>query len=95
MKKETIQRLVEKYIEEGLSPSDQPEPRDKKYFDIRGISQELYEWLKDAPNDMSDAQLESIIRKIMRISERDANTFKIHRVTELNISSAFQNFTIP
>ena len=92
--KKLVERCIRFYIDKGNSPSDQPEPRDSKYFDIRGITQEMYEWLKEVPQEMKEAQIESIIKKVLRLAERNANLFKCHRVTEANISAVFQHFTI-
>ncbi len=92
--KKLVGHYIRYYIDKGNSPSDQAEPRDSKYFDIRGVTQEMYEWLKEVPNDMKESQIESVIRKVLRLAERDANMYKSDRVTEANISAVFQNFTV-
>jgi len=90
--KKIIQKYVDDYIDKGYSPSDQPQPRDRKYFAINGIVQELYEWFKIIPERITEGNIEIQIRKILRLSERIANTYKTHKVNEVFVANVCKEF---
>lgn len=89
--KKLIERCVRDYIIRGLCPTNQPEPRPKDFFDIKGITNEFYARLIRYPRDFTEDEVMIIVRKIMRLAERNANMFKRGKIIELDIASAFDS----
>lgn len=93
--KKLIKQCVESYITDGLSPSDQPQQRDARYFDICGMVKESYEWLKLSAKELSESEVMTIMRHIIRQAESHANIFKRAKIIEEDIACAFKTYILP
>lgn len=92
--KKIVNDCVRKYIQEGNSPSDQPEPRDSLYFDINGVVNEFHARLLSSPKNMSESEIQTIVRKILHIAEAHSNMFKKAKIVAEDIAYAFEDFSI-
>jgi len=87
---ETVENIIREYFNLQLSPNDQPEPRSLEYVDIKGVRDEIFEWIKLLPINTILSEFKTIIRNVLRLAELKADDDRFFRLSIYHVNLALQ-----